>query len=213
MGSGFTVVAVALDSREDAARPFIEAASPSFPCLIDRDHLVADLYHMVNVPQAVWIDEDGTIVRPTETAGTHEGFRQMDRQTFQMPEEALAATARARETYLGALRDWVDKGSSSEFAFGPEDARAHVEAPGRDVALAHASFRRGQHLLRSGKDEEGRAFVADAVRLQPESWSFWRQNAEPSVAGLAAGPEFWERVDALGERRYYAAVDMKGMPD
>ncbi|MDP6346732.1 MAG: redoxin domain-containing (seleno)protein, partial [Alphaproteobacteria bacterium] len=31
--------------------------------------------------------------------------------------------------------------------------------------------------------------------------------------GLAAGPDFWARVDALGERRYYAPVDMAGMPE
>ena len=30
--------------------------------------------------------------------------------------------------------------------------------------------------------------------------------------GLASPPEFWTRVDALGERRYYAKVPMKGMP-
>jgi hypothetical protein len=30
--------------------------------------------------------------------------------------------------------------------------------------------------------------------------------------GLAALPEFWDRVDALGEKRYYLPVDMKGMP-
>ena len=30
--------------------------------------------------------------------------------------------------------------------------------------------------------------------------------------GLASGPEFWARVDALGSRQYYAPVDMKGMP-
>jgi len=25
-------------------------------------------------------------------------------------------------------------------------------------------------------------------------------------------PDFWQRVDALGEQRYYARVDMAGMP-
>jgi hypothetical protein len=30
--------------------------------------------------------------------------------------------------------------------------------------------------------------------------------------GLAAQPDFWERVDALGERRYYVPIEMKGMP-
>ena len=209
---GLAIVAVAMDSREGAARPWIEAAKVTYPCLIDRDHHVADLYNMVNVPQAVWIDEAGRIVRPTETAGVLEGFRQMDRTTFQMPEEVVNAGQTARETYVAAIRDWVARGPASEFVFDEEQARAHLQLPTDDVALANASFRLGQYLQRSGNEAEGKARVEEAIRLRPDSWNFWRQNAEPSVAGLAAGPEFWERVDALGDERYYAPVDMKGMP-
>jgi hypothetical protein len=40
----------------------------------------------------------------------------------------------------------------------------------------------------------------------------WRQRAGVSDLGLASLPDFWERVDALGERRYYPHIDMKGMP-
>ena len=65
----FIIIAVAMDSRADAARPWIEAAAPTYPALIDRDHRVAELYNMVNVPQAVWINEAGRIVRPAENAG------------------------------------------------------------------------------------------------------------------------------------------------
>ena len=36
---GFTVLAVAMDNA-DAARPFVEAAKPDYPCLVDRDHFV-----------------------------------------------------------------------------------------------------------------------------------------------------------------------------
>lgn len=210
---GFTVLAVAMDSREDAARPHIDAAKPTYPCLIDRDHHVAELYNMVNVPQAVWIDEAGRIVRPTETAGVTEGFRKMDRTTFQMPEEEVARGEGARATYLAAIRDWVARGPASEFAFGDADARAHVELPTDQVARANASFRLGQFLMRSGNEAEGRSFLDEAIRLRPESWNFWRQSADPSLMGLAAGPEFWQRVDALGDERYYAPVDMKGMPE
>ena len=51
----FVVVAVALDSEPGAAEPWIEKASPTYPALIDREHLLAELYDMVNVPSAVWI--------------------------------------------------------------------------------------------------------------------------------------------------------------
>jgi hypothetical protein len=43
-----------------------------------------------------------------------------------------------------------------------------------------------------------------------------RRNGEPTSGdfyGLAAGPEFWQRVDALGDKRYYPLPDMAGMPE
>ena len=81
----FTVVAVAMDGRADAARPWIEAARPDSPVLIDPAHVVAELYNMVDVPQAVRIDESGRIVRPTEKAAAFEGFRAMDRADHRGP--------------------------------------------------------------------------------------------------------------------------------
>ena len=96
--SGFVVVAVAMDVPE-AARPWIEAAKPDYPCLIDRDHHVADLYNMVNVPQAVWIDEAGRIVRPPENAGSSDAFRHMNRATKQMTPEQLKERERTKSTY------------------------------------------------------------------------------------------------------------------
>jgi len=209
---GFVVIAVALDSREGDPLPWIEAAAPSYPCLIDRDHRLADLYHMVNVPQAVWIDERGTIVRPTEPAGAYEGFRRMDRLTREMPADAARMTAEAKATYLSAIRDWVRRGEASEHAFDPERARARAPRLTEDAARAHVLFRLGQHLIRQGQPDEGDRWLAEASRLHPESWAMWRQRAGVTELGLAAQPDFWARVDALGARRYYAPVDMKGMP-
>jgi len=209
---GFVVVSIAMDARADAARPWIEAARPDYPVLIDRAHLVAELYNMVNVPQAVWIDEDGRIVRPTENAGAFEGFRAMDRATRKMPDEVAAKVAKAKSTYVAAVRDWVEKGSASVHVFDPAKARAQVPRMDDAIAAAHASFRFGQYLLQSGRAAEAQAFLDEARRLHPESWNIWRQLAEPNETGLAAGPEFWARVDALGERHYYAPVDMQGMP-
>jgi hypothetical protein len=58
---------------------------------------------MVNVPQAVWIDERGTIVRPTEPAGAYEGFRRMDRVTREVPADvalAFISFARVRRFFV-----------------------------------------------------------------------------------------------------------------
>ncbi len=209
---GFVVIAVAMDSREGDPRPWIEAAKPTYPTLIDRDHRLAELYGIVNVPQAVWIDEAGRIVRPAEPAGAYEGFRKMNRTTREMPEEVARLTAQAKATYLDAIRDWVRNGAQSAHAFTPDQARGHLPPLTENAVRAQAMFRLGQALLRRGEAAEGHRLIEHASRLHPESWCIWRQGADVTDQGLAALPDFWERVDALGEKRYYAPVDMKGMP-
>jgi AhpC/TSA family len=206
----FIVVAVAMDVPE-AARPWIEVAKPAYPCLIDRNHHVADLYNMVNVPQAVWIDEDGRIVRPPENAGSSDAFRRMNRVTKQMTQEQVAEREHTKSTYTAAIRDWVLKGAASEFAFDAGSARARLRLPDAAIAEAHAHFRLAQHLLRKGKSDEAVVHFAEASRLHPDSWTIWRQAATKDATGLAAGPAFWARVDALGDRPYHRPIDMKGM--
>ena len=86
------VVAVAEESRgADHARPWIEAAKPGYLNLIDPEHRVAALYGMVNVPQCVWIDEAGTVVRPPEAAGATDHFRRMDLSTRTLAPDLQAA--------------------------------------------------------------------------------------------------------------------------
>ena len=46
----FSVITVALDKSADDARPWIEKAAPAHPALIDTQHVIADLYNVVNVP-------------------------------------------------------------------------------------------------------------------------------------------------------------------
>lgn len=209
----FIVIAVAMDSRPDAARPWIEAAAPSYPALIDRDHRVAELYNMVNVPQAVWIDEEGRIVRPAENAGAFEAFRSLNFETMTVPEDKMATAANAKTTYVDAVRDWGMSGTDSVHAFDPGQARDHTAPPSAGMAQAHCHFRLGQYLLRQDRAEEGGEQLAEASRLHPTSWNIWRQAAEVNEMGLAAGPEFWARVNALGDDFYYPPVDMAGMPD
>jgi hypothetical protein len=201
-----------MDSREGDPLPWIAAAKPTYPTLIDRELRLAELYGIVNVPQAVWIDEAGRIVRPAEPAGAYEGFRQMNRATREMPEEVAQRTARAKALYLDAIRDWARQGARSAYAFTPEQARAHLPAVTEDAATAQAMFRLAQFLIRHGEQAEAERWIREASRLHPESWCIWRQGAGVTELGLAAQPDFWDRVDALGAKRYYAHVDMPGMP-
>jgi tetratricopeptide (TPR) repeat protein len=205
----FVILAVAMDQPE-AARPWIEAAQPSYPCLIDRDHHVADLYGLVNVPQAIWIDESGRIVRPPETAGSTDGFRSMDRTHFTLPEAVVAERNRIKALYLDALRDWAEHGPRSRHALEASAVTARLKPADPAIAAAHAHFRLGQHLLRSSDTTQAQQQFEHAIRLHPDSWNIWRQTAAKDARGLAAGPQFWARVDALGERPYYEPVAIDG---
>ena len=58
---------MALDRCTDDPRPFIEAASPTHPSVIDTEHVLTELYHIVNVPTMIWIDEDGRMLEKLST--------------------------------------------------------------------------------------------------------------------------------------------------
>lgn len=210
---GFTVIAIAMDSEADAARPWIEAVTPDYPALIDRAHRVAELYNMVNVPQAVWINEAGKIVRPAENAGAYEGFRAMDLETWTIPEDEVTAIVKAQATYFSAVADWVRYGAACGHIYDADQAKAHTSLPSRNSAQAHCYFRLGQYLLRHGRTAEASVHFGEASRLHPESWNIWRQAAEKNETGLNNSAEFWARVEALGDSYYYPPVDIKGMPE
>jgi hypothetical protein len=184
-----------------------KAAPPAYPCLIDERHIVAQLYNMTNVPMAVWIDEQGHIVRPVEPAGASDGFRKMDRTTFSMPEEIAEKGRALRRSYVDALRDWVKHGNASAYALSPNQARAGIQAPSSNEVLANANFRLGQYLLTQGNHAEAQSYFDAAKRLCPESWHFVRQALEMKGVGNASGPEFFAAVDALGDRPYYPPME------
>ena len=142
------VVAVAEESRgAEHARPWIEQAKSTYWQLIDTDHRLSDLYNLVNVPQAVWIDEQGRIVRPPETAGSTDHFRRMDLKTRTMSPEDQAERLAARQSYLDAVRAWVNTG---RYALPADDARAGLPKVTHEIAEAHARFRLGVWLRAHG---------------------------------------------------------------
>ncbi len=227
----FIIVAVALDAGgPDAVREFIRppepilvpapmqaimgwspeqyagAAAPTYPCLIDEKHVVAELYDMKNVPMAVWIDEEGRIVRPAEPAGATDGFRSMDRTTYTLPSDVADAGRAARARYVAALRDWVERGSASRFALSEDDARERVAGPTATDALAAASFRLGQYLRERGNPELAKPWFDEAARLCPDRWTYFRQALQLEKVGKASGPEFVAKLRSLGDRRYYEEI-------
>ncbi|MCH8801828.1 MAG: hypothetical protein IH963_13065 [Chloroflexi bacterium] len=198
----FMILSVAMDADVEAARPWIEAASPDYITLIDQNHLLSSLYNMVNVPQAVWIDETGRIVRPVETGGSLDIAKEYDQET----------RAQAKSTYIDAVKDWAVNGSASAFLFDIDEAMKRVPAMTNEAAMAHAKFQLGQYLKRNGRTDEADVIFSECCQLHPDSWNIYRETAERNERGLAAGDEFWEKVRSLGEKPYYSTIDMEGMP-
>ena len=195
------VVAVAQESRGAGhARPWIEQAKSTYWQLIDAEHRLEDLYNLVNVPQAVWIDERGRIVWPPENAGSTDHFRRMDLRTRTMTPGDQAARLAARQAYLDAVRAWVTTG---KHALPADAARAALPKVTPEIAEARARFRLGVWLRANDRAVEGDLQMAEASRLHPDSWSMWRQAADLDEVGKASGPDFWKRVQALGDRPYY----------
>lgn len=158
-------IAVALDARGAAAAgEWIRAAAPTYSCLIDEPHVVAELYGMVNVPMAVWIDESGAIVRPAEIAGSSEAFRtDLDRVTFDRTERGLVEASRVREIYSDAVRAWVLEGG-----WWPKQSEVHQ-------ALRIAPAPKGVAIV--SEDESNAALAhAAAVRItSADTTKPWRK--------------------------------------
>jgi len=180
------------------------AASPSYPCVIDENHRIAELYGFINVPAGVWIDEEGNLVRPPDNAGACDAFRTMDRTTFRMPKEAAAEARDSRRKYIAALCDWIESGDARKYAVADDDLRLATTPIEMDGQLAAAHFRLGLELNRQGRTREAQAQFAHAQKLKPDNWSYKRQAWELEQPGKAAGPEFWAAVDALGDKHYYS---------
>jgi tetratricopeptide (TPR) repeat protein len=220
---GIEVVTVALDTGgAEAAGQFIDAAAPEHPSLIDAEHRVDELLGIDNVPMGVWIDEDGILVRPPETA--HPGtsvLRDMMRGQ-KIPEDApprilgmLAETAKIQvkpERYAEALRDWAANGADSRYALSPEEVveRSRPRPPELSEAAAH--FALGQHLHRAGDVDAARAHFREAHRLDPDNWTYRRQawSFEDPLQGPTEhyDSDWLSDIKKSGAENYYPLPDL-----
>jgi hypothetical protein len=195
---GFTVVSVALDSDADAAARCIRRYPTTYPVLIDQGHAVGELYGMVNVPSAIWIDEEGQVARPTHIAGAGEYWRhETDRSsaTREITEHGADGMRRVRAAYMDAVRAWVLEGRYER----REPLSAHGDS------AAHAHFRLATYLYKNGL-EGSHAHFAEAVRLRPDSWNFRRQALALEQPG-DLWDQFWGAVDATAPGQYYPLDD------
>ncbi len=211
---GFELVTVGLDTLGAAGcQPYIEAAAPSHPALIDQRHVLAEKFGVINIPSAIWINEEGVIVRPAEAAPAPPqpaaeqpaDAEQAAAAAAQMPARFAAMMSEAAkiqsdpESYHAALKDWVSRGAGSRYALSADQVIQRSRPRDADVSLGHAHFEMAGALELAGQHELAVEHFRKAHELVPDSWTFRRQAWSLEDSGVE-GPlaRFWQgpREDA-----------------
>jgi hypothetical protein len=215
---GLEVVSVALDVNVEAARGIIAKNPHDHPSLIDSAHVLDELFGIVNVPSGVWIDEQGMIVRPPETAFPVRREYSTSNAPPNLPERIAAMLEEASkiridpETYVAALRDWAARGDQSAYALSPDEVIARSRPRPVEEAQAAAHFELGQHLYGSGQADSAAGHFREAHRLQPDNWTYKRQAW--SLADPLQGPtelydgDWLSEVRKVGAENYYPPLRM-----
>jgi hypothetical protein len=210
----------------DVVRPF--AAGVDFPVVVDQAHVLGELFGVDNVPAGIWVDEEGTIVRPPETAyPAFPAFAQIDVDDPAVQARLEpAALARLRtvvphlkkmridpEAYVAALRDWVANGAASRFALSPQEVLERSRPRPPQEAEAAAAFALGQHLHAAGHADAAVRWWRRSHALQPDNWTYRRQAW--TFADPAQGPtqeyegDWLSDVQKSGAENYYAPLEME----
>ena len=166
------MITVALDASADEARPWIEAARPTHPSLIDTRHVLADLYNVVNVPTIFWIDERGRIVRPNDVAFGADTFKHI--------------TGLESARHLSALRAWV-RGEAP--ALSADEVRRHQPLPTEEQQRARAEFGLGQWLWAQGRPAAAERHFVRGGELAPHDFTI-RRGTMPMRGIDSMGPQF-----------------------
>ena len=197
---GLEIVTVGVDTLgAEACRPFIEAAAPDHPSLVDVHHLVAERFGVVNIPNGVWIDEDGMIVRPAEVAPAP---RKVERPgtagAGELPERLTDIFGEAQKirtdpaAYETALRDWVARGAASPYALSPDEVVARSRPRDANRARGEAHFELATELERQGDHAGAIVHFRAAHELVPDNFAYRRQawSLERTIDGPLA--RFWQ---------------------
>ncbi len=187
------IVAVAEDTAgEAAAGEWYDRAKATYTTLIDRDHVVSSLFHMVNVPTGVWIDEQGHIVRPAEVAYSRD--------------VALMSIKVNGSDYVAGLRDWVEKGPKSKYALTPEQMRDDLGTRPADEALADVHFKLATYFKEHGEKDLADKHWKEAQQLNPASWNYHRQQWSYTPKEVLGN--WMTKLRAQGDKPYYAPLKL-----
>ena len=218
---GLEIVTIALDVDAEAARQWIEQTKPNHPSLIDSAHRVDELFGVINVPNGVWIDEEGMIVRPIEQAWPERDSApdwQKMADSSDIPEQLRETLQLAShiviqpKEYTAALRDWVAKGEASRYALPPQEVIRRSGPRDQAHAQAAAYFELGQYLWENGKRDLAPPHWREAHRLQPDNWTYKRQAwslADPFQGQSELYDSCWVKdVQKIGAENYYPPLNL-----
>ena len=215
---GVEIVTVSMElSGPEASRQYIEAAHADHPSLLDPTYQMAALFGVINIPNVIWIDEQGLIVRPAEP-GWPSGDRTIpaalftalpamgrapnapERSTPAADQMTLLSSGQDRPTYADALRDWAENGATSRFALSPEEVIARSQPRPLSKSEGAAHFELANHLWQAGHRDLAIAHFNESHRLQPDNWTYKRQ-AWSLVGNERVGGEFgrWVQAPLEGE--------------
>ena len=156
---------------------------------MDDKQIVTQKYNMVNVPTAVWIDEQGHLVRPNEVAFIDDRFKQF--------------TGIDSAPYVAAIRDWVTNGAKSIYALSETELRARLKSSNEDRSRADVEFALAEYLYKQGKGVDAIPHFKAAQRLAPDNWNYKRQAWALSDADRDYGTSFRKEVQKLNGKPYY----------
>ena len=145
------------------------------------------LYNLVNVPSAVWIDEQGQVRRIDE--GTYATTHDLDGFKF------------GRSDYAPMVVDWVENGDASEHVQAP----VAIAAKTPEEARAEPAFTLGIYYHSIGNQAKAERYWAEAQALNPDSWNYHRQDW--AFTPEEAGPNWQEKFQALEGRPYYKPIE------
>ena len=140
----FVILCVAEDTGGEAvAGPIFDAANATYIQIVDTNHIISSAFNFVNVPSAAWVDEEGRIVRIDE--GTYA-------KVHELGDETRSITF-GTNVYTPALRDWVAKGSESDYVQSIETVTGNIRELSFEQQKADAAFRLA-NLFRVHGDEK-----------------------------------------------------------
>ena len=204
---GLEVVTVSLEmSGPQASRAALEAARPEHPSLLDPTHQLDALFGVVNIPNVVWIDEQGVIVRPAEPgwpgvrpplpAQIAESASRLGRAKSApgkpagaVSQQAVLTSGQDRLAYPDAIRDWARNGAASSYVMSPDEVVARSQPRPLTASQGAAHFELAVHLWAADRRDLAIAHFNASHRLQPDNWTYRRQ-AWSLIGDERVGGEF-----------------------